>query len=162
MFIIPYDLGLDGYLNADTCSNSRRWTYGMPQKVMSDLRDNKYFKRYGGADHVILWSLGQYHPWPHNGCDQLMKDFCEKCTITCYWMDPTKAENRFVSLPFPSSYHWYDGIKNIPLGLQSYPQPSHKSSLLWAAHKHLIRLIQRYEGVWRRSARSMTIAHGQN
>jgi hypothetical protein len=122
MFIIPYDLGLDGYLNADTCSNSRRCTYGMPQKVMTDLRDNKYFKRHNGADHVILWSLGQYHPWPHNGCDQLMKDFCEKCTITCYWMDPTKAENRFVSLPFPSSYHWYDGIKNVPWDYN----PTHK------------------------------------
>ena len=107
MFIIPYDLGLDGYLNADTCSNSRRCTYGMPQKTMTMLKESKYYQRHDGGDHVLLWSLGQYHPWPHNGCDQLMKDVCAKCTITCYWMDPTKKENNFVSLPFPSSYHWY-------------------------------------------------------
>ena len=125
MFIIPYDMGLDGYINADTCANSRRCTYGMPQKVMTMLKESKYFQKHGGADHVLLWSLGQYHPWPHNGCDQLMKDICEKCTITCYWMDPTKGENNFVSLPFPSSYHWYNGIRNIPWDFN----PLHKRNI---------------------------------
>ena len=114
LFVIPYDLGLDGYLNAETCANSRRCTNGLPQKLMDRLSKSPYFQRHGGADHVILWSLGQYHPWPHNGCDIFMKDFCAKCTITCYWMDPTKENNRFVSMPFPSGYHWYDKIINVP------------------------------------------------
>ena len=114
LFFIPYDLGLDGYTNQDTCSNSRRCTNGLPQRLMEKLGKSKYFTRHGGADHVVMWSLGQYHPWPHNGCDIFMRDFCAKCAITCYWMDPTKENNRFVSMPFPSGYHWYPGIKNIP------------------------------------------------
>ena len=97
LFIVPYDLGLDGYLNSRTCQNSRRCTPGYPQRLQQILAQSKYFTRNGGADHAVLWSLGQYHPWPHNGCDVFMKDFCAKCTFTCYWMDPTKKDNRFVS-----------------------------------------------------------------
>ena len=114
MFIIPYDLGLDGYLDARTCKNSRRCTAGLPQKLQSILLQQPYFYRHMGADHSVLWSLGQYHPWPHNGCDLFMKEFCARCSFTCYWMDPQKAENRFVSVPFPSGYHWWDGIKSLP------------------------------------------------
>jgi xyloglucan galactosyltransferase MUR3 len=125
IYIIPYDLGLDGYLNQDNCANSRRCTYGMANALMTNLTNSKYYQRYKGADHVLLWSLGQYHPWPHNGCDQLMRDTCELCTITCYWMDPTKGENRFVSMPFPSSYHWHDDIVHIPWDYN----PTHKRNL---------------------------------
>ena len=114
LFIIPYDLGLDGYLDSKTCRNSRRCTKGHPEKVQEYVQRMPYFDRYQGRDHAVLWSLGQYHPWPANGCDLFMRNFCEKCTFTCYWMDPTKADNRFVSIPFPSGYHWWDGIKEVP------------------------------------------------
>jgi hypothetical protein len=49
-----------------------------------------------------------------------MKDYCAKCTITCYWMDPTKSDNRFVSMPFPSAYHWWNGIKNVPWDIRNH------------------------------------------
>jgi hypothetical protein len=29
-------------------------------------------------------------------------------------MDSTKKESRFISVPFPSGYHWWDGMKNVP------------------------------------------------
>lgn len=121
IFIIPYDLGLDGYLKNYNCQNSRRCTYGLPQKLQSQISLSPHWQRHQGADHVVLWSLGQYHPWPHNGCDIFMRDFCGKCTFTCYWMDSTKPESRFISLPFPSAYHWWDGIKNLPWDLGNAP-----------------------------------------
>ena len=42
----------------------------------------------------------------------------ERCTFTCYWMDATKKDNKFISVPFPSAFHWWDGIKNLPWDLQ--------------------------------------------
>ena len=117
LFIIPYDLGLDGYLNTQTCDNRRQCSHGLVGKLTSIIGKSPYFHRHQGADHVLLWSLGQYHPWPRAGCDVFMKDFCSKCTITCYWMDATKPDSRFVSLPFPSGYHWWDGIKHLPWDL---------------------------------------------
>ena len=52
--------------------------------------------------------------YPHEHCNEFMMTFCKHCTFTCYWMDPHKVENRFISVPFPSAYHWWDGIKNVP------------------------------------------------
>jgi hypothetical protein len=121
LFIIPYDLGLDGYLNAQRCTNSRRCTDGFPQQLSKFLQNNTYWQRHEGADHAVLWSLGQYHPWPHNGCDIFMRDFCKKCTFTCYWMDSTKPESRFISVPFPSAYHWSDSVVNVPWSLLNIP-----------------------------------------
>ena len=114
MFIVPYDLGLDGYLNPATCDTRRSCTRGRAEKLMNILRESKYFQRYEGRDHVVLWSLGQYHPWPRASCDTFMHSFCRHCTFTCYWMDPHKVDNRFVSVPFPSAYHYHDEIKTIP------------------------------------------------
>ncbi len=114
LFVIPYDLGLDGYVNHDTCQNSRQCTRGLAQRLQTQLERSKYWQRHQGADHAVLWSLGQYHPWPRNGCDIFMRDFCAKCSFTSYWMDSTKPESRFVSVPFPAAYHWRDGIQHVP------------------------------------------------
>jgi uncharacterized membrane protein YgcG len=114
MFIIPYDLGLDGYMNPRNCANRRSCTEGLVGKLMETLNSQPYFARHRGADHVVLWSLGQYHPWPRAGCDVFMRTTCELCTLSCYWMDPTKAQNRFVSMPFPAAYHYWDGIQRLP------------------------------------------------
>jgi hypothetical protein len=122
LFIIPYDLGLDGYLDATTCRNRMQCSHGLMGKLTAILSQSKYFQRHQGADHALLWSLGQYHPWPRAGCDIFMKTFCGKCTITCYWMDATKPDSRFVSVPFPSGYHWWDGIKNLPWDRALAPQ----------------------------------------
>ena len=146
LFIIPYDLGLDGYLDSRTCKNSRRCTRGHPEKVQEFVRTMPYFDRHQGRDHAVLWSLGQYHPWPSNGCDLFMRNFCEKCTFTCYWMDPTKADNRFVSIPFPSGYHWWDGIKELPWEVGSNSNPESADSRVESANDQGSSAEQRGQG----------------
>ena len=126
IFIIPYDLALDGYTDRVTCLNRNplRCTPGNVWDLQQMLKFNKYFHRHKGADHVVLWSLHQYHAYPRT-CDGFMMRFCEHCTITCYWMDYTIKDNRFVSIPFPSAYHFWDGIKNLPWDTKLAPQRSH-------------------------------------
>lgn len=102
LFIIPYDLGLDGFSDKRTCKRRRSCTLNLPNRLRTKLEKSPYFVRYEGLDHVVLWSLGQYHPWPHNQCDVFMRDVCKKCAFTCYWMDSTKADSKFISVPFPS------------------------------------------------------------
>jgi xyloglucan galactosyltransferase MUR3 len=113
LFIIPYDLALDGNFRLN-CKIVHRCTPGYVQELVKALTDQPYFARHDGADHVVLWSLGHYHPWPKADCDNFMGKFCARCAITCYWMDPIKIDNNFVSVPFPSSYHWWEGIKELP------------------------------------------------
>jgi hypothetical protein len=113
LFIIPYDLAMDGSFRAD-CSRSRHCTKGFALSLWNDLQNKSYFRRYGGIDHVLLWSLGHHHPWPYAQCNKLLGIWCKKCAVTCYWMDPKLENNHFISVPFSSSYHWWDGIKTLP------------------------------------------------
>jgi hypothetical protein len=34
--------------------------------------------------------------------------------FTCYWMNYTKPDNRFISVPNPSVYHWWEGLRRLP------------------------------------------------
>lgn len=121
VFIIPYDLSLDGFVNPKTCNWRRRCSQGRAKKLESILSGSKWFQRYQGKDHVVLWSLGQYNPYPLEYCDSFMMKFCKNCMFTCYWMDPLLVDNRFVSVPFPSAYHWHDSIVNLPWDTKNAP-----------------------------------------
>ena len=105
LFIIPYDLALDGMINQE-CQRREYCTPGLAPKLMDLLNSSKYFQRFRGADHVLLWSVCQYNMWPGAKCNDLLKRFCERCSITSYWADPMIKNNRFFSIPFPSSYHF--------------------------------------------------------
>ena len=124
LFIIPYDLSMDGYVEPRTCNNKNqnlRCSPGFVGEVQKMLKHSKYFKKYRGSDHAVLWSLHQYHALPRAGCDHFILNFCQRCTFTCYWMNYTKVDNNFISVPFPSAYHWWDGIKNLPWDLALVP-----------------------------------------
>lgn len=114
-FVIPYDMGLDGFIKQKDCSEPRfpLCTASLVDGVMSTLRQSEHFDRYKGGDHVLLWSLGEMHPWP-GACKFLMERFCANCTITSYWMHPRQRGRHFVSLPFPSSFHYHDSLKSVP------------------------------------------------
>lgn len=130
MFLIPYDLGLDGFLARDTCSNRRKCTSSLVDKLTVLLSNSTYFKRHKGADHVVLWSLGNYHPWPRH-CSDFMKVTCARCTFTCYWMDGFKPDNNFISVPFPAAYHWHDAITDIPWAVDNPAAPQRNFTVLY-------------------------------
>ena len=81
-------------------------------------------------DHVLMWSLGNYHPWPRY-CLDIMKKTCKLCLFTCYWMDGFKPENNFISVPFPAAYHWWDGIQDIPWELNNTHAPARNYTVLY-------------------------------
>jgi hypothetical protein len=115
-FVVPYDLGLDGFVSKNDCSTPR-WpgcTRDLAFGVIKMLTKSVHYNRYKGADHVLLWSLGEMHPWPGNGCKVLMETFCKNCTLTCYWSHPRMKGYHFVSLPFSSSFHYHDALKVLP------------------------------------------------
>lgn len=117
LFIIPYDLSLDGYLNAESCGNRvarKRCSPGFVGDVRTAIEKLPYFRRHEGRDHVLLWSLHEYHDIPWGGCDQLIKSFCVNCVLTCYWMNYSTPDHRYISIPFPSAYHYWDGIRRLP------------------------------------------------
>ena len=63
LFIIPYDLAMDGYINPKRCSMRQECSPGLVNDLQDMLLRSPYYTRHMGADHAVLWSLGQYHPW---------------------------------------------------------------------------------------------------
>lgn len=57
LFIIPYDLALNGWVDEDTCALRRRCSHGKVAKLEKYLSNSKYFNRHKGKDHVVLWCV---------------------------------------------------------------------------------------------------------
>jgi hypothetical protein len=115
-FVFPYDMALDGFIRQVDCSEPYlypRCTKPLVMEAKEIFRKSKYFQRYQGADHLLLWSLGEMHPRPAD-CQTFMQSVCEKCSLTCYWMDRKQKEKQYISLPMPSSFHYHDALKYIP------------------------------------------------
>lgn len=114
-FVVPYDMGLDGFIKKQDCSVPEfpMCTPLLVQGVEQVLAQSPQFNRYRGADHVLLWSLGEMHPWPAY-CKHLMQRFCANCTLTSYWMHPRQRGEKFISIPFPSSFHYHEALKVLP------------------------------------------------
>ena len=132
LFIIPYDFAtLERYeeekvTNEDSSSyykcRQRKKSYGCPQtskELLEFLESSKYFWRYGGADHVMIFSLST----PFQDCVKIKKRICKLCISTGKFayppvLKPTKDFEQdmssFVSLPYPSYYHWHDNVKFTP------------------------------------------------
>ena len=125
LYIIPYDITMDGYTQGNCSIDSQReCTHELAVNLLWFLSDSLYFRRHGGADHLLVWSMGQYSPYPLRGCDALMIQTCKLCSITSLWMDPWEkgssstlppgAVSHFVSVPLPSTYHYIEGLSRPP------------------------------------------------
>lgn len=129
MFIIPFDIALDSYLDKTYCIYKLGPRCGghQQQVLKYHIKHSIYFKRNNGADHVVLWSLHQHHRIPDIICGDFITNICKLCTFTCYWMNYTMSNNKYISLPYPSSYHWFDNIQTLPwLSKSTTEQRHHK------------------------------------
>jgi len=105
LFVIPYDYSMAKRTALD-CVNKRRNKTYCPEEmqfVSKFITNTPQFKRYNGVDHVLITSLGG--PFSSEVCANLFQA-CEECAITCYWAEPNGNDTNFVSIPFPSYYHF--------------------------------------------------------
>ena len=134
LFIVPYDFLLHEFYSPsysvsndngtmyESCPPRRGKREGCPKssvELYSFLQNSQYFQRHGGVDHVLIYSLTV----PFYDCTRLKKKICKRCVGTGYFaFPPVDRKQRyqerdmsgFVSLPFPSYYHWHDHVKFIP------------------------------------------------
>lgn len=123
MFFIPYDLGLDSSCRLSDGALIRTYCPKMT-KVIDLLEKSSYFKRNNGSDHFIIHSINQ--PMTYFATISCMKLYnicinCLKLSIDVYKKDMFRVisdhyflQNRWVSIPFPSSYHWHPFLKYNP------------------------------------------------
>lgn len=135
LFIVPYDFTIkesyqqktsgkvaDGTLKS-TCPRrgKRQSCPATSVQLRALLQASEYFQRHQGADHVLINSLTS----PFYDCTKIKKQICQRCLGTGYFSYPPVLETKplfyeerdmsgYVSLPFPSYYHWHEGVQNVP------------------------------------------------
>ena len=115
IFFIPYDLGMD----SSTCKhNGALLPTGCPnvEAVIKLLESSIYFNRFWGSNHFLLHSINQMMTYYGNRKCQKLYEFCFNCTklsIDSYpssvfsYLDSHPAiTNKWLSIPFPSNYHF--------------------------------------------------------
>jgi hypothetical protein len=116
LFFVPYDLGMDsstrksdGALVQTNCPNM--------DEVIKLLQSSKYFSESYGANHFLVHSINQMMIYYANLKCQRLYEFCFNCSklsIDTYppgiftFLDTHPAmTNNWVSIPFPSNYHYH-------------------------------------------------------
>ena len=146
LFIVPYDFTIhefyknagssngSGSGNNGTCARRGATTVPCPKRsvdLKSFLERSEHFKRHEGADHVLINSLTS----PYTDCMSIKKEICKQCLSTGYFSFPPVMKlpanlrpyeerdmSSFVSLPFPSYYHWHETVTVLPWAESRIPE----------------------------------------
>ena len=111
LFVIPFDNWLYYVLSTTKCSPGKYNPTDYFQQVVRTVTQSQYYQRYNGADHLYIHSAGSgtgpsVSPSDHSG-------FCQQCFKTCYWHQPGSHQT-WISVPFPSMFHYHDGLTYTP------------------------------------------------
>ena len=120
-FIIPFDLGVHSYIDHlngfPRLASPHGW---MAQSLLKAASKNKeiFWKHYG-HDHFVFLSITAYQ-MVGIGVKTFFMQICQNCTTVTIETSPTKTaikgrtRKHWYAVPYPSSFHWYDGIKVLP------------------------------------------------
>ena len=143
-FIVPFDLGVNSYIDHINGRPRLAAPLGrLAGKLLRSTctgKDANVFWKNRGHDHYVFFSITIYQMVGIMVKDFFM-DVCQNCTVVTIETSPTKTaipgRTRWVNLrvivvllfsmcltgycrkhwyaaPYPSSFHWHEGIKELP------------------------------------------------
>lgn len=122
-FIIPFDLGAHSFID----HNNGRTRVASPHgwRALEHLKEaskNPIFWKHRGHDHFVLFSITSYQIIGI-GAKCFMTQICENCTVLTIETTPTntcrkyysnKSKKYWYGIPYPSSFHYWEGIQQLP------------------------------------------------
>lgn len=125
-FIIPFDLGVHSYI--DHLNGRQRVASPHGWRVIEWLKES--IAKFGegvvwknrGHDHFVLFSITSYQIIGI-GAKVFMTQICQNCSVLTIETTPTltsrkyyanKSRKWWYAVPYPSSFHWHEGIKTLP------------------------------------------------
>lgn len=127
-FIIPFDLGVHSYIDHITGEPRLAAPHGrLAGKLLRQHcngADAEVFWKNHGHDHFVIFSITAYQM-----VGMMVKEFymfiCQNCTVITIETSPTKTaipgrtRKAWFAAPYPSSFHWHEGIKTLPWSMNS-------------------------------------------
>lgn len=125
-FIIPFDVGVHSFID----HNNGRVRVASPHgwRVSEWLKETiqKFYDqgiwKHRGHDHFVLFSITSYQIIGI-GAKVFLTQICQNCTVLTIETTPTLTSRKYYSnksrkwwyaVPYPSSFHWHEGIKTLP------------------------------------------------
>eukprot|EP01038_Epipyxis_sp_PR26KG_P012142 gene12142-16256_t len=129
-FIIPFDLGVHSYIDHFTGKPRLASPHGWAASyfLINGSKDKKLWWKNHGHDHFILFSITAYQ-MVGIGVKVFFMQICQNCSTITIETSPTKTaikgrtRKHWYAAPYPSSFHWYEGIQQLPWEIkESYPK----------------------------------------
>ena len=114
-FFIPYDAGVETYIYRD--GTFRGGGNPLAKVISKYLSASDIFKRRGGADHFMVYSISLLSQGVGGKLRRLFK-LCKNTTILTFETNRTYSSRSLTgislpylqAIPYPSVYHWKDSI----------------------------------------------------
>lgn len=131
-FIIPFDCGVHSYIDHENGRKRLGSPHGWIAKML--LENSPYMQRRQGHDHFVIFSITLYQ-MIGIGVKMLYQEICYNCTTLVIESSPAFVtsisgwpyKNYWHAVPYPSAFHWWEGIKRVPWSLADAPESPKKS-----------------------------------
>lgn len=133
VFIIPFDCGVHSYIDHENGRKRLGSPHGWVAKML--LENSPYMRRRQGHDHFVIFSITLYQ-MIGIGVKMFYQEICYNCTTLVIESSPAFVtsisgwpyKNYWHAVPYPSSFHWWEGIQRLPWSLSGDREsPSMKS-----------------------------------
>jgi hypothetical protein len=120
-FIVPHDMGVHSYIDHNNGFPRLASPHGwMAQHLLKQISKNTdIYWKHRGHDHFVFLSITAYQ-MVGIGTKTFFMQICQNCTTITIETSPTKtaikgrSRKYWYAVPYPSSFHYYDGIKTLP------------------------------------------------
>ena len=120
-FIVPFDLGVHSYIDHLTGVPRLASPHGWlaQQLLRAYSRDKDLYWKYQGHNHFVFLSVTAYQ-MVGIGVKTFFMQICQNCTTITIETSPTRTaikgrtRKHWYAVPYPSSFHWHEGIKSAP------------------------------------------------
>lgn len=125
-FIVPFDIGVHSYIdhmNGRTrVASPHGWRVIEWLKESIDKLGGEVVWKNRGHDHFVLFSITSYQIIGI-GAKIFLTQVCQNCSVLTIETTPTltsrkyyanKSRKWWYAVPYPSSFHWHEGIRTLP------------------------------------------------
>ncbi len=122
-FIIPFDLGAHSFIDHINGRTRVASPHGWRAvEYLKEVMKQAVYWKKGGHDHFVFFSVTSYQIIGI-GAKVFLTQGCMNCSVLTIETSPTftarkyysgKSKKWWYAVPYPSSIHWWEGIKDLP------------------------------------------------
>jgi hypothetical protein len=119
-FIVPFDAGVHSYIDHNTgkprLASPHGWT---AIQLLKEAAQDPVFWKMHGHNHFVFFSI-TINQMVGIGVKVFFMQICQNCTVLTIETSPTntaisgRSHKYWYAVPYPSSFHWWQGIKELP------------------------------------------------